>query len=100
MSAPQTSGDVESRDLRPVGRQGRAGKVGVAGGCGPRRRSGGLAAYAAAHVRAVARGLARQGKVVILRHNKPADPDDFKGVYRLRLPLEGEGAGEGEPTAT
>ena len=37
------------------------------------------------HVRAVARGLARQGRVVILRHNKPADPDDFKGVYRLRL---------------
>lgn len=43
------------------------------------------------HVRAVARGLARQGRVVILRHNKPADPDDFKGVYRLRLPdLEGD----------
>jgi len=38
------------------------------------------------HVRAVARGLARQGELVILRHNKPADPDDFKGVYRLRLP--------------
>ena len=38
------------------------------------------------HVRAVARGLARQGRLVILRHNKPADPDDFKGVYRLRLP--------------
>ena len=38
------------------------------------------------HVRAIARGLARQGKLVILRHNKPADPDDFKGVYRLRLP--------------
>jgi hypothetical protein len=38
------------------------------------------------HVRAVARGLARQGKLVIIRHNKPADPDDFKGVYRLRLP--------------
>ena len=42
------------------------------------------------HVRAVARGLARQGKLVILRHNKPADPDDFKGVYRLRLPMEGD----------
>ena len=41
------------------------------------------------HVRAVARGLARQGRVVILRHNKPADPDDFKGVYRLRLPDSG-----------
>jgi hypothetical protein len=39
-------------------------------------------------VRSTAVGLARQGKVVILRHNKPADPDIFKGVYRLRLPLE------------
>ncbi|HEY3948859.1 DUF3253 domain-containing protein [Phenylobacterium sp.] len=38
------------------------------------------------HVRAVARGLARQGKLTILRHNKPADPDDFKGVWRMRLP--------------
>ena len=41
-------------------------------------------------VRAIARGLARQGKLVILRHNKPADPEDFKGVYRLRLPLPGD----------
>jgi hypothetical protein len=41
-------------------------------------------------VRAVARGLARQGTLVILRHNKPADPDDFKGVYRLRLPMPGD----------
>ncbi len=38
------------------------------------------------HVRALARGLARQGRLVILRHNKPADPDDFKGVWRMRLP--------------
>jgi hypothetical protein len=50
------------------------------------------------HVRAVARGLARQGRLVILRHNKPADPDDFKGVYRLRLPLPGEGDGEAGAT--
>jgi len=42
------------------------------------------------HVRAVARGLARQGELVILRHNKPADPNDFKGVYRLRLPMPNE----------
>lgn len=43
-------------------------------------------------VRAVAVGLARQQKLVILRHNKPADPDTFKGVWRMRLPLvEGEG---------
>ena len=37
-------------------------------------------------VRGIAVGLARQGQLVILRHNKPADPDTFKGVYRLRLP--------------
>jgi len=46
-------------------------------------------------VRAVARGLARQGRLVILRHNKPADPDDFKGVYRLRLP-DAQAADEGD----
>jgi hypothetical protein len=37
-------------------------------------------------VRAEAVGLARQGRLVILRHNKPADPDTFKGVWRMRLP--------------
>ena len=39
-------------------------------------------------VRATAVGLARQGRLVILRHNKPADPDRFKGVWRMRLPLD------------
>jgi hypothetical protein len=38
------------------------------------------------HVRAVAVGLARQDRLVITRHGKPADPDTFKGVYRLRSP--------------
>lgn len=42
------------------------------------------------HVRGAARGLARQGRIVITRHGKPADPDTFKGVYRLRLPMAGE----------
>ena len=37
-------------------------------------------------VRAAAVGLARAGRLVITRHGKPADPDSFKGVYRLRLP--------------
>ena len=46
-------------------------------------------------VRAVAVGLARQGRLIILRHNKPADPGSFKGVYRLRLPLPGETTPEG-----
>ncbi len=39
------------------------------------------------HVRATARGLARQGRIVVTRHGKPADPENFKGVYRLRMPL-------------
>jgi len=38
------------------------------------------------HVRTTAVGLARSGRLVILRHNKPADPEDFKGVWRMRLP--------------
>jgi hypothetical protein len=37
-------------------------------------------------VRASAVGLARQGRLIITRHGKPADPDTFKGVYRLRAP--------------
>jgi hypothetical protein len=49
-------------------------------------------------VRAVAVGMARQNKLVILRHNKPADPDTFRGVWRMRLPIEGEN-GEGENAA-
>jgi hypothetical protein len=40
-------------------------------------------------VRNTAIGLARQGRLVITRHGKPADPDTFKGVYRLKLPEEG-----------
>jgi hypothetical protein len=46
------------------------------------------------HVRATAVGLARQGRIVITRHGKPADPDTFKGVWRMRLPdasPQGEG---------
>ena len=39
-----------------------------------------------AQVRAEAVGLARQGRLSILRHGKPVDPGEFKGVYRLRLP--------------
>jgi hypothetical protein len=33
-------------------------------------------------------GLARQGKLVITRHGKQADPEAFKGVYRLRMILD------------
>jgi len=35
-------------------------------------------------VRAEAVGLARRGRLVIIRHGKPADPDTFKGVWRMR----------------
>ena len=44
---------------------------------------------ALAQVRAEAVGLARQGRLLILRHGKPVDPNGFKGVYRLRLPDAG-----------
>jgi len=36
-------------------------------------------------VKAVAVGLARQGRIEILRKGKPADPDELRGIYRLRL---------------
>ncbi len=39
-----------------------------------------------AHVRTAAVGLARKGRLVVYRKGKPADPDDFRGVYRLGLP--------------
>ena len=37
-------------------------------------------------VKSTAVGLARDGRLLILRHGKPVDPNGFKGVYRLRLP--------------
>ena len=37
-------------------------------------------------IRRVAVALAEQGRLVILRKGKPADPRDFKGVYRLVAP--------------
>ena len=41
-------------------------------------------------VRGVAVGRTWQGRLVILRHGKPADPDTFKGVWRMRLPNPGD----------
>jgi hypothetical protein len=37
-------------------------------------------------VRRTAVVLAKQGRLVIYRKGRPADPDDFRGVYRLGLP--------------
>lgn len=42
------------------------------------------------HVRTNAIALAREGKIVVLRHNKPVNPEKFRGVYRLRLRMEGD----------
>ena len=42
------------------------------------------------HVRTNAIELAKGGTIVILRHNKPVDPDKFRGVYRLRTRLPGD----------
>ncbi|MEM5517328.1 DUF3253 domain-containing protein [Henriciella sp. AS95] len=40
-------------------------------------------------VRVRAIKLAHAGEITIYRKGKPADPDDFKGIYRLGLPKEG-----------
>ena len=36
-------------------------------------------------VRRAAVRLMKQGRVVITRKGRPVDPDDFRGVYRIRL---------------
>jgi len=48
------------------------------------------------HVRGTAVGLVREGRLVITRHGKPADPDDFKGVWRMKLP-DPDSLGGGAP---
>lgn len=37
-------------------------------------------------IRREAIALAQAGRLVIYRKGKPADPNDFRGVYRLGLP--------------
>ena len=39
-------------------------------------------------VRRAAVKLALEGRLVIIRKGQPADPNDFKGVYRLGLPRQ------------
>ena len=36
-------------------------------------------------IRLTARQLAEAGHIQILRKGEPVDPNDFKGVYRLRI---------------
>lgn len=38
-------------------------------------------------VRSVAVSLMKAGEIVITRKGRPVDPDDFRGVYRLRAAL-------------
>ncbi|RYF98193.1 MAG: DUF3253 domain-containing protein [Caulobacteraceae bacterium] len=39
-------------------------------------------------VRSDAIMMAKAGAITILRNNRPANPSNFKGVWRIRLPLE------------
>ena len=39
-------------------------------------------------IRRAAVALAHSGRLVIYRKGKPADPHDFRGVYRLGLPRQ------------
>ncbi len=45
-----------------------------------------------ARIRRIAVRLAEQGRLTILRKGKPADPSDFRGVYRLRIGAAGDAA--------
>lgn len=45
--------------------------------------------------RKVAVRLMKEGRLVITRKGRPVDPDDFRGVYRLRLPPKAEPHGPG-----
>lgn len=48
-------------------------------------------------VRAAAVRLAKAGRIQITRHGKAVDPDDFKGVYRLKAAGCVEGSDADEP---
>jgi hypothetical protein len=39
-------------------------------------------------IRRTAVALAQAGRLVIYRKGRPADPNDFRGVYRLGLPRQ------------
>jgi len=39
-------------------------------------------------IRRAAITLAQSGRLIIYRHGKPVDPNDFRGVYRLGLPRQ------------
>lgn len=41
-----------------------------------------------APIRKAAVALAEAGRLIIYRKGKPADPSDFRGVYRLGLPRQ------------
>lgn len=50
-------------------------------------------------LRRVAVRMMKEGRLVILRKGHPVDPDDFRGVYRLALPDEEQGADNDAPGA-
>lgn len=39
-----------------------------------------------ARVRRIAAAMMRRGELAVVRKGRPVDPDDFRGVVRLRLP--------------
>lgn len=51
-------------------------------------------------IRLAVKQLAEAGHIQILRKGKPADPDDFKGVYRLQIDESFWGAAPTTPPAT
>ena len=48
-------------------------------------------------IRRVAIKLMKEGRIVVTRKGRPVDPEDFRGIYRIRLAAEaGEGSSASE----
>jgi hypothetical protein len=41
-------------------------------------------------IRIFAKKLAQRGDIIIIRKGKPADPEDFRGIYKLRISADYE----------
>jgi hypothetical protein len=84
---PDTPDDIEAAILHLLDEQG-AGKTVSPTDAARAVTSGSDWQVQMPAVRRAAIKLALAGRLVIYRKGKPADPNDFKGVYRLGLPRQ------------
>jgi hypothetical protein len=90
---PPTPAEIEATILRLLGEAGPGRSVGPTDAARALTEGPGWNVLMPA-VRRAAIKLALAGEIAILRKGRPADPNDFKGIYRLALP-RGAGSGPG-----